>query len=83
LPQRFYLRSTAIWNLDLEHGAYYIPIGLGAGKIWNEPDGTTINLFAERQYTVGHYQSAPQRHLYRTQFAVSAQALIHTPQSCG
>ena len=60
LPQGFYLRSTATWNFDLERGNYYIPIGLGAGKIWNLPDGTTINLFAEPQYTVAHYQAAPQ-----------------------
>jgi hypothetical protein len=48
LPQGFYLRSTATWNFDLERGNYYIPIGLGAGKIWNLPDGTTINLLASR-----------------------------------
>jgi hypothetical protein len=43
LPQGFYLRSTATWNFDLQRGNYYIPIGLGAGKIWNLPDGTAIS----------------------------------------
>jgi hypothetical protein len=32
LPQGFYLRSTAIWNFDLQRGNFYIPLGFGAAK---------------------------------------------------
>lgn len=60
LPDAFYARSTAIWNFDLERGAYYIPFGAGAGKVWKVAGGTTINLFAEPQYTVAHDGVAPQ-----------------------
>ncbi len=59
LPAAFYLRSTATWDFDLESGDYYIPIGLGLGKIWKLEGGTTINLFAEPQYTVAHDGIAP------------------------
>ncbi|MGX6566121.1 hypothetical protein [Cupriavidus necator] len=53
LPQGRYLRSTATWNFDLKRGNYYIPLGIGAGKIWKI--GKEIyNLFAEPQWTVGH-----------------------------
>jgi len=49
-----YLRSTAIINLDWETGRYYVPLGLGAGKVWNLQGGTTINGFIEPQWTVAH-----------------------------
>lgn len=53
LPQGWYVRSTATWNFDLKRGNYYIPIGLGGGKVW-KTGGTILNLFAEPQFTVAH-----------------------------
>lgn len=53
LPQAFYLRSTATMTWNLRNGDYAIPIGLGAGKIWKQGT-TTLNLFAEPQWTVAH-----------------------------
>ena len=55
LPQGLYVRSTAIWNFDLEGGRYVIPIGAGIGKVFAQPDGTTINVFAEPQWTIAHH----------------------------
>jgi hypothetical protein len=53
LPGGWYIRSTGIWTFDLQHGAYYIPVGLGAGKAWKS--GSTIfNAFIEPQYSVAH-----------------------------
>ncbi|HMH15135.1 MAG TPA: hypothetical protein VK578_18685 [Edaphobacter sp.] len=52
LPRAWYLRSTATWNFDLEQAHYSIPIGAGAGKVWLLKNGTTVNLFAEPQWTV-------------------------------
>lgn len=52
LQQGFYLRSSAIWTFDWNEGAYYLPVGLGAGKVWALDDGTTINAFIEPQYTL-------------------------------
>ena len=54
LPKGWYLRSTAVLNFDLERGTYVIPLGAGAGKVFVKPSGTTINLFAEPQFTVAH-----------------------------
>jgi hypothetical protein len=54
LPQAWYLRSTATWNFDLEGSHYVIPIGAGAGKIWILKSGTTVNLFAEPQFSIAH-----------------------------
>jgi hypothetical protein len=34
LPGGWYVRSTGIWTFDLQHGSYYIPVGLGGGKAW-------------------------------------------------
>ena len=42
LPQAFYLRSTATWNFDMQRGTFYIPLGLGAGKIWKLQGGSTL-----------------------------------------
>ena len=53
LPQAFYLRSTATMTWNLRNGDYAIPIGLGAGKVWKQGT-TTLNLFAEPQWTVAH-----------------------------
>jgi hypothetical protein len=55
LPQGVYLRSTANWNFDLARGNYVIPIGAGAGKVFLLSDGTTINVFAEPQWTIAHH----------------------------
>ncbi|RDI57179.1 hypothetical protein [Microvirga subterranea] len=51
LPEGFYLRSSAIWNFDLEHDTRYIPVGLGLGKVF-QVGKTTVNAFIEPQYTV-------------------------------
>lgn len=64
LPQGFYLRSTATWNFDMQRGGYYIPLGLGAGKVWKFEGGTTLNLFAEPQVTVAHDGVAPKFQLF-------------------
>jgi len=55
LPQGVYVRSTATWNFDLERSNYVIPIGGGVGKVFVQSDGTTINVFAEPQWTVAHH----------------------------
>jgi hypothetical protein len=54
LPDGYYLRSTATWNFDLEESHYSIPIGAGAGKVWLLHGGTSVNVFAEPQWTVAH-----------------------------
>lgn len=54
LPKSWYLRSTATMNFDIEQGHYAIPLGIGAGKVWVLASGTTINAFAEPQFTVAH-----------------------------
>ena len=53
LPEAWDIRSTGIWTFDVQHGTYYIPVGLGAGKAWKS--GSTIyNAFVEPQYSVAH-----------------------------
>jgi hypothetical protein len=52
MPNGYYLRSTAGWSFDLEQGNYVIPIGTGAGKVWLLHSGTSVNIFAEPQWTV-------------------------------
>jgi hypothetical protein len=64
LPKGFYLRSAATWNFDLERGDYYIPLGLGVGKVWKTVDGTTLNLFVEPQGTVAHEGVAPKLQVF-------------------
>lgn len=54
LPASVYLRSTGVWFFNWETGDYYIPVGLGIGKVWKLASGTTVNLFAEPQWTVAH-----------------------------
>lgn len=54
LDQGFYLRSSAIWNFNMEAGTSYIPIGLGIGKVFQLEKGITLNAFVEPQYTVWH-----------------------------
>ncbi len=53
LPGGWYIRSTGIWTFDLQHGAWYIPVGLGGGKAW-KAGGTIYNVFVEPQYSVAH-----------------------------
>lgn len=55
LPNAFYLRSSATWNFDIEDGTYYIPFGLGLGKIFALNKGTTMNAYVEPQYTAFHH----------------------------
>ncbi|WP_413569608.1 hypothetical protein ACLWBD_03945 [Bdellovibrio sp. HCB117] len=54
LPAGFYARSTGIWFFNFETGDYYIPVGVGGGKIWKLESGINMNLFAEPQWTVAH-----------------------------
>lgn len=54
LPQGFYLRSSGIWNFDLQNNLGYIPVGLGAGKVMKIGE-VAANFFVEPQYTVYHY----------------------------
>ena len=48
----------------MEHGDYYIPLGLGAGKIWKTVDEATLNLFVEPQLTVAHEGVAPELQVF-------------------
>jgi len=61
LPKGYYLRSTAGCSFDLEQSHYAIPIGTGAGKVWLLHSGTSINVFAEPQWTVA-WQGVGQPH---------------------
>ena len=54
LRDGWYLRSTASMNFDLRRGNYVVPLGFGAGKVWPMADGSTVNVFAEPQWTVAH-----------------------------
>lgn len=54
LPKSFYLRSTGVWNFNWQTGDYYIPVGVGLGRVWKKKNGTILNLFAEPQWTVAH-----------------------------
>ncbi len=53
LPRGWYVRSTGTWTFDLQHGTYYVPVGLGAGKAWKEGH-TIFNAFVEPQYSILH-----------------------------
>ena len=61
LPNGFYLRSSAIWSFDFEQENYYIPVGLGIGKVFQIDKKTTANLFIEPQYSVYHHGDATPR----------------------
>lgn len=54
LPKGFYARTTGVMNFNWQNGHYYIPLGLGAGKIWKLKSGTLVNLFIEPQWTIAH-----------------------------
>jgi hypothetical protein len=51
LPEGYYLRSSATWTFDRGNHSNYIPIGLGAGKVWTYGQGNNINAFVEPQIT--------------------------------
>ena len=55
LLQSWYFRSSATWNFSFAHDTWVIPIGVGLGKVWLRPGGSTINAFAEPQFTVAHH----------------------------
>jgi hypothetical protein len=48
-----YLRSTALWNFNLENHAYNVPIGVGAGHVM-KADKLVFNIFLEPQFTMLH-----------------------------
>ena len=51
LPKGWYLRSSAIWNVDFEGDTSYVPLGAGFGKVFQAGD-VTLNAFIEPQITV-------------------------------
>ncbi|WP_087725754.1 hypothetical protein [Pandoraea sp. PE-S2T-3] len=63
LPEGWYLRSTATWTFDLQHGTYYIPVGFGAGKAW-KAGKTILNAFIEPQYSVAHSGNVPKWQIF-------------------
>ncbi|QCR35918.1 hypothetical protein [Nissabacter sp. SGAir0207] len=65
LPKGFYLRSTATWTFDVEKGEYYIPVGLGMGKVIKANSGDVFNFYLEPQFTLFHDgEQKPQFTLY-------------------
>lgn len=54
MPYALYLRSTAVWNFNWQTGGYYVPFGIGLGKVWEMSGGGNANLFAEPQWTAWH-----------------------------
>ena len=42
-------------GVDLARGNYVLPVGAGLGKVFAQSDVTTINVFAEPQWTVAHH----------------------------
>jgi hypothetical protein len=64
LPHDLYLRSSAVWNFDLQNDLGYIPVGLGAGEVIKFGK-VTANFFVEPQYTVYHYgEQVPHWQIY-------------------
>lgn len=53
LGKGFYARSSGIATFDLENDNYYVPLGLGVGKIL-KMNQTVFNLFLEPQFTAWH-----------------------------
>lgn len=51
LDRGWYLRSTATWTFDLKNDTHYIPLGLGAGKVWKS-GSNILNAFIEPQWTI-------------------------------
>ncbi|MBK3802961.1 hypothetical protein GAY33_27805 [Azospirillum brasilense] len=55
LPDGYYLRSSAIWNFDIENDTRYAPLGFGVGKVWQVSRTASVNAYIEPQYTVLHH----------------------------
>ena len=53
LQKGLYLRSTGVWSFDTRSSRYYIPLGIGLGKVV-KPSAKTFNAFVEPQWTVAH-----------------------------
>lgn len=53
LGKGFYARSSGIATFDLENDNYYVPLGLGIGKIL-KMNQTVFNLSMEPQFTIWH-----------------------------
>jgi hypothetical protein len=74
LSDGWYVRSSAIWNFDIESGNYSIPVGLGLGKVIPVNDKVTMNAFAEPQYTLfSHGAGQPEWQIFagvNFQFAI-------------
>jgi hypothetical protein len=64
LPYGFYARSTATWYFNLDSGNYYVPIGLGAGKVVRLGGDATLNFFVEPQFTIAHDGPAPRWQIF-------------------
>ena len=43
----------------MQRGDFYIPLGVGVGKVWKTVEASTLNLFVEPQWTVAHEGIAP------------------------
>lgn len=56
LGDGFYLRSSGIASFDLGRNAV-VPVGLGLGRVFELPNGASLNTFIEPQYSV--IQSGP------------------------
>ena len=71
LGNGLYMRSTGIIVLDFQNDNYFIPFGLGMGKVFNAGK-LTFNLFVEPQFTTWHHgTSIPEVQLFcgiNTQF---------------
>lgn len=50
----YYLRSSAIWNIDYGDHNSVIPIGFGAGKVTRLKSGVVTNVYIEFQRAVHH-----------------------------
>lgn len=48
-----YLRSSAAWTFDIENDGYYIPFGVGIGKVIKN-GRSVFNIFIEPQFTILH-----------------------------
>jgi hypothetical protein len=65
-----YLRSSAIWVLDLENGRYLVPFGIGVGRV--VPVGATVlNAFVEPQIAV--YEDGPGFPMFQVFMGVNLQ----------
>jgi hypothetical protein len=53
LENGWYLRSSATWSFNLKTDDYFIPVGLGVGKVFKASTGS-YNAFFEPQWTVAH-----------------------------